>query len=103
MRRQVRLFVFSFSGIFERCVRQEIVRRDLTIECRRPGVLMARGLLGPTILAVCRAARLALNGESNRTQSAKALFRAARGHPETRVRGRPLKLPIGTHTRGANQ
>jgi len=86
MRQRVRLFVFSFSAIFESCVRQEIARRDLMIECRRPGVLMARGLLGPTILAVCRAARLALGGESNRAQSAKALFRAASGLPETGVR-----------------
>jgi len=103
MWQRVQLFAFVLSGNFEKCVRQEIARRDLMIESRRPGVLIARGLLGPTILAVCRAARVALGAEAQRLQSAKALFRAASRHPEARVRGKGLTILISEHARASDQ
>lgn len=97
MWQRVQVFAFALSGNFEKCVRQELAQRDLMVECHRPGVLIARGLLGPAILAVCRAARLALGEESGRAQSARALFRAASDDRETCVRSKPLKIPIAGH------
>jgi len=97
MWQRVQAFAFALSGNFERCVRREIGRRDLTIECHRHGILIARGLLGPTVAALYQAARLALGKEPGRVQSARALFRAASGDRETCVRGKPLKIPIAGH------
>ncbi len=103
MWQRVQVFAFVLSGKFEKCVQQEIARRDLVIECHRPGVLIARGLLRPTVLAVCQAVCLALGRESDRVQSAKALFRAASTLPKTRVRGKALRYQISEHAHAVNQ
>lgn len=103
MWQRVRVFGFAFSGYFERMVRQEIASRDLEAECRRPGVLVARGLLFPTISAVCRAGRLALGVECARAQSAQKLFRANRDGFATTVRARRPKIPASGHARPAKQ
>ncbi len=98
MWQRVQVFAFALSGEFEKCVRREIGRRDLTTECRRHGVLIARGLLGPTVSAIYRAAHLALSGEHSRVQTARALFRTAGGDREARVR-EIREIPISGHAR----
>jgi hypothetical protein len=98
MWQRLQVFAFALSGEFEKCVRREIGRRHLTTECRRQGVLIARGLLGPTVSAIYRAAHLALGGQHSRVQPARALFRAAGGEQETRVR-EIRDVPISGHAR----
>ncbi len=68
------LFVFAFSGYFEKILRREIAKADVVAQCRRPGVLVARGLVGPVLVAFVKATRLALRtrkGIGGRPQTAR--------------------------------
>jgi hypothetical protein len=56
-----RIFAFTFANYFENLLQQEIAKIDLNKHIRRPGVLVARGLVAPTIIAVYKSARLALH------------------------------------------
>ncbi len=58
-----RLFVFVFAGNFEKSLEREVAKVDLRQYTRRPGVLVARGLIAPTMVALYNAARLALRDE----------------------------------------
>jgi hypothetical protein len=61
---RLRLFIFALTGNFEKLLEREIAKVDISEYTRRPGVLVARGLVAPTIGAVYKAARLALHAES---------------------------------------
>ncbi len=89
MWQRVRVFGFAFSGYFEKLIRQEIAKRDLAAEIRRPGVLVARSLIGPVMLAACRAARLAWWAESARMVSADTFFHSV--GRRARVRRRAIR------------
>jgi hypothetical protein len=58
---RLRIFTFTFANYFENLLQQEIAKIDLNKHIRRPGVLVAHGLVAPTIIAVYKSARLALH------------------------------------------
>ncbi len=58
-----RLFVFIFADNFEKSLKREVAKVDFSQYTRRPGVLVARGLIAPTMVAFYNAARLALRVE----------------------------------------
>jgi hypothetical protein len=62
IRRQV--FASEFSSEFKKILRREIVNLGLLGKCRVPGVLVARGLVAPVLVACCKALRHALMAES---------------------------------------
>jgi hypothetical protein len=63
MSSRFRLFTFAFAGYFENLIEQEIAKVDFNKHIHRLGVLVARGLVGPTTIAVYKAARLALHAD----------------------------------------
>jgi hypothetical protein len=58
IRRQV--FASEFSSEFNKVLRREIVNSDVLGKCRVTGVLVARGLVAPVLVACCEALRHAL-------------------------------------------
>jgi hypothetical protein len=64
---RVQVFTSEFLVKFEELLREEVARSNVTAMCRVPGVLVARGLVGPVLVAFCKALRSALS--VRRTQS----------------------------------
>ena len=60
-----RIFAFTFANYFENLLQQEIAKIDLNKHIRRPGVLVARGLVAPTIIAVYKSTCLALHSRKS--------------------------------------
>src|SRR6516225_6646849 len=58
IRRQV--FASEFSSEFKKILRREIVNSDVLGKCHVSGVLVARGLVAPVLVASCKALRHAL-------------------------------------------
>jgi hypothetical protein len=58
IRRQV--FASEFSSEFKKILRREIANSDVLGKCRVSGVLVARGLVAPVLVACCEALRHAL-------------------------------------------
>ena len=58
IRRQV--FASEFSSEFEKILQREIANSDVQGKCRVSGVLVARGLVAPVLVACCKALRHAL-------------------------------------------
>jgi hypothetical protein len=58
IRRQV--FASEFSSEFKKILRREIANSDVLGKCHVRGVLVARGLVAPVLVACCKALRHAL-------------------------------------------
>ena len=58
IRRQV--FASELSSEFKKILRREIVNSDVLGKCHVRGVLVARGLVAPVLVACCKALRHAL-------------------------------------------
>ncbi len=56
----MRLFWSAFSQHFEKALQHEIAKYDLTQTYSQHGVLAARGLVGPSVIALYKAAHIAL-------------------------------------------
>ncbi len=59
MKSRVRAFAFQFSSEFEKILQREIAKTDVLGKCRMPGVLVARGMVGPVLVAFYKAFRAA--------------------------------------------
>jgi hypothetical protein len=69
---RVQVFTSEFSGQFEELLREEVARSNVTAMCRVPGVLVVRGLVGPVLVAFCKAVRSALSIRRNPSFAARA-------------------------------
>jgi hypothetical protein len=56
---RLRLFSSMYARHFETLLEQEIAKQGFKDYCRRPGVLVAHGMIVPTIVAVWKSARAA--------------------------------------------
>ncbi len=74
MKGRVQVFAFEFAAEFEKILRQEIASVDALEKCRVPGVLVARGLVAPVLVACWKALRRALSAEKSRTLTASRSF-----------------------------
>jgi hypothetical protein len=69
IRRQV--FASEFSSEFKKILRREIANSDVLGKCRVRGVLVARGLVAPVLVACCKALRHALTARKQTLMTRK--------------------------------
>ena len=78
---RVQVFASEFSVEFERILQKEIANSDVLGKCRMSGVLVARGLVGPVLIACLGAFRRALRSKYSRREIAsKALLVSTVSH-----------------------
>ena len=85
---RLRVFASAFGAQFERILKEEITRIDFAGYYRQSGVLVARCLIGPTISAIYKSARLAFHTQPERALAAENIFRIS-GYPEVRSHDGP--------------
>ena len=67
LRHSCERFSRDFGGCFSQALEHEIAHVDYAALCGRSGIGVARGLTAETVMALCKATRLALRRESRRT------------------------------------
>jgi hypothetical protein len=65
MSRRTRAFLRALSEHFEEALQKEVARVDLSASLRRSGVLVTRALVGPALIAFCKAVRHAWRAEED--------------------------------------